>query len=97
MKMTFNQSGSIAELTGESITAVIYSLTHVGLGDAYGMIAIGDDPQPGDRFMGNPSKGEGQKNYHLITANKTKVGIFFRNRLGAFVCVASDEAKEALK
>ena len=97
MKTLSNQSGSINELTGEHLADVTYSLTHAGPDRAYGTIALDGDPQPGHPFMGNPAFAGGQKHYHLIATNKTKVEIWFKSSTGDFVCVMADQAKEALK
>ena len=96
MKVT-NQTGAIHETTGEKLADVVYSLTHAGRDDAYGSIAIGDDPVPGSQFMGDPALAGGQKTFHLVTSNGMKVEIWFKSNTGAFVCVLADQAKGVFK
>jgi hypothetical protein len=97
MQTITNQLGTIHELTGEKLDDVVYSLTHAGQDDAYGSITLGDEPQPGYKFMGDPAFAGGQKTFNLVTANGSKVEISFSSSTGAFVCVLADQAKEALK
>jgi hypothetical protein len=86
----------IPNATGEPVE-VEYELWVTGLDDAGGRIRIGDDPTPGDRFMGDPaSVAPGDLTCILETATGGKVHIFFKSANGTFVCQFADEAREAL-
>jgi hypothetical protein len=91
------QGSVIRNTTGERYD-VEYKLWCSGPDDAGGHIRIGDDPMPGDRFMGSPvSAIPGDLTCVLETASGKKVRIFFTQASGTFVCQIADEAREALE